>query len=157
MGVSPEQRKERLFFADCWLQVQKNSPRFHQFLYRMLSEIRPISVDAMKLLLEEIRRLEPTVDETVDVVLTVAEILAKTCVSVDIREFLEMSKMAPFSYQVKKEELLDRIRRYATGATIASWSQICVKVGVSSSECVAAFLWKVAGDESGSGKEGNEG
>ena len=89
----------------------------------------------MKLLLEEIRRMEPAANETVDVV-------------------LELSKTAPFSYRVKKEELLDRIRRYATGATIASWSQICTKVGVSSSESVAAFMWKVAGDESGGEKEG---
>lgn len=108
----------------------------------------------MKLLLEEIRRMEPAANETVDVVLDVAEILAKTCNLVDIREFLELSKTAPFSYRVKKEELLDRIRRYATGATIASWSQICTKVGVSSSESVAAFMWKVAGDESGGEKEG---
>lgn len=156
MGVSPEQRKERLFFADCWLQIQKDSPRFQRLLYRMLAEIRPISVDAMKLLLEEIRRLESVADETVDVVVAVAEILAKTCDSVDIREFLEMSKTAPFSYQVKKEVLLDRVRHYATGATIASWSQLCRKVGVSSSECVAAFMWKVAGDASGSGWAGDE-
>ena len=91
--------------------------------------------------------MEPAANETVDVVLDVAEILAKTC-------SLELSKTAPFSYRVKKEELLDRIRRYATGATIASWSQICTKVGVSSSESVAAFMWKVAGDESGGEKEG---
>ena len=83
--------------------------------------------------------MEPAANETVDVVLDVAEILAKTCNLVDIRE---------------KEEVLVRIRRYAPGATFASWSQICTKVGVSSSESVAAFMWKVAGDESGGEKEG---
>lgn len=121
--------------------LEQDSAAYSAFVYSLLDSLKTTSTESFRLLFQEIIRMEPSADESIQFIFKFITLMNCLNLNYDLRSFFQFASGSPFTATFIQDSWFDYLRERVNKKDLAVFKKICELVSLPGSHVSKAFVW----------------